>query len=54
MILKHGCLRQFNCADGSCIPLDFRCDSWVDCEDATASDEANCTFLDMSNIKVKR
>jgi hypothetical protein len=26
----------------------------VDCEDATVSDEANCTFLDMSNIKVKR
>ena len=34
---------QFSCSDGSCIPLERRCDLFPDCEDKT--DEVDCRVL---------
>ena len=40
---------QFNCGDGSCIDIMFRCDARSDCIDG--SDEFGCTLIDFSNTK---
>ena len=34
---------EFNCDDGSCVPLDYRCDVRIDCKDK--SDEKNCDIV---------
>lgn len=36
---------KFTCSDGSCLPLERKCDSVVDCSDG--SDEDECEFLVM-------
>ena len=37
--------KQFNCQDGSCIPIESRCDSEFDCNDG--DDEINCHMIDL-------
>ena len=43
LLLGVSCVgeHEFQCADGGCIHIDFRCDGTADCFDD--SDEANCT-----------
>ena len=38
-------LNEFNCEDGSCIPIERRCDSKFDCFDR--SDENTCHMIDV-------
>ena len=40
-------LHEYNCEDGSCIPIEKRCDSKVDCVDG--SDEDTCHMIDVPN-----
>lgn len=42
---------KFTCSDGSCIGLDQKCDSVIDCEDGT--DETECQFLVADNNYAK-
>ena len=39
--------KQFNCQDGSCIPIEKRCNSEFDCKDN--DDESECTLIDIPN-----
>ena len=36
---------QFNCESGDCVPGDYRCDGYFDCEDY--SDEIGCGMFNM-------
>ena len=40
---------QFTCHDGTCIPLEFRCDNKQDCKDV--SDEKQCKIVSLDNEK---
>nr|XP_040566831.1 glutamate-gated chloride channel-like [Lepeophtheirus salmonis] len=40
---------HFTCNSGKCIPLDKRCDFYVDCEDE--SDEENCDHFEIKNYR---
>ena len=37
--------KQFNCQDGSCIPIEKRCNSEFDCKDG--DDESECNLIDV-------
>ena len=43
--------KEFNCEDGSCIPIERRCDSKFDCVDGT--DERTCDMIDIPNFYLK-
>ena len=34
--------REFECASGTCVPLDFICDQVTDCDDRSDEDEQRC------------
>lgn len=38
---------QFTCGDGRCIPLSFRCDGDVDCENGADEQKCSCRALGM-------
>lgn len=42
---------KFTCSDGSCIALNAKCNSIIDCVDG--SDEADCQFLVLGNDYAK-
>ena len=44
-------LHEFNCEDGSCIPIEKRCDSKIDCVDG--SDEGTCIMIDVPNYYIR-
>ena len=44
-------MHDFNCEDGSCIPILKRCDSRFDCADK--SDEDSCHMIDIPNSYLK-
>ena len=43
---------QFTCNDGTCIPLQSRCDKKLDCEDL--SDEKECKIVVLDNERYKK
>ena len=43
--------KEYNCEDGSCIDSERRCDSKIDCHDA--SDESNCRKILTGNTYLK-